>query len=129
MAATRLRFQLRRASLNALGRRSFSVGGEGGHDGNAAAVFDKQGEINFPGAEVRIGARGKAQASCQFSRQPEVRLLLWGFGRNGAWSVTLQGGVIIFFALNKLLTIQTAISAIQRMSCPVHSITSSSTSN
>jgi hypothetical protein len=33
MADTRLRFQLRRASLNSLGRRSLCEGGEGGHDG------------------------------------------------------------------------------------------------
>ena len=55
-------------------------------------MFDKRGEINLSAAEMRESARAKAQALRRFSRQPWVRLLLWGFGRNGACSVALQGG-------------------------------------
>jgi hypothetical protein len=52
MAATRLRFQLRRACLNSLGRRSFGEGGESGHDDfdlitmNQTALANDSGLVN-----------------------------------------------------------------------------------
>jgi len=64
------------------------------------AVFDKRGEIYFSGAVLRDVARAKAQALRRFSRQNWIRLLLWGFGRNGDASVALQGvGSVLFRVL------------------------------
>jgi hypothetical protein len=65
-------------------------------------LLDKQPEIYFSGAESRAAARAKAQALRRFSRQNWVRLLLWGFGRNGACSVALQGVMQELFCYSSL---------------------------
>src|ERR1700742_4930511 len=69
-----------------------------GHDKEGKFLLDKQGEIYFCRTALRALKPAKAQAFRRFSRQPWVCLLLWGYGRNGACSVALQGGAEDLFS-------------------------------